>query len=189
MFHESRLSMVVPYSKQNGPPEFSATLPPMVDAVLEAGSTVKSRPLDAAKSMASCVITPAWQVMVRASTLTDLAVRRVVLTTTVLLRAGTVPPVRPDAPPRGMRANFISLARRTSSLICSGVSGSTTSRGSSIRRSVASVDEATSAPRRRSTQLSGMMEESLPSSSRQKASSASWALQNMVMPSLMAVAY
>ena len=59
MVQESRLSMVVPYSKQKGPPEFSDTLPPMVDAVLEAGSTVKSRPLAAAKSMASCVSTPA----------------------------------------------------------------------------------------------------------------------------------
>ena len=127
--------------------------------------------------------------MVRAALFTDFAVRRVVLTTTVRLRVGTVPPVRPEAPPRGMMANFISLARRTSALICSGVSGSTTRRGSSMRRSVASVAAATSAPRRRRMQSSGMMEESRPVSSRQNSSSASWALQNMVMPSLMAVAY
>ena len=189
MVHDSRLSMVVPYSKQKGPPEFSATLPPMVDAVFEAGSTVKSNPFEAAKSMASCVITPAWQVMVLADRLTDFAVRRVVLTTTVRLRAGTVPPVSPEAPPRGMMANFISLASRTRALICSGVSGSTTSSGSSMRRSVASVAAATSAPRRRRMQSSGMTDARRPSSSRQNSSSASWALQNMVMPSLMAVAY
>ena len=59
MLQERRLSMVVPYSKQKGPPEFSDTLPPMVEAVLEAGSTVKSSPLEEAKSMASCVTTPA----------------------------------------------------------------------------------------------------------------------------------
>ena len=127
--------------------------------------------------------------MVRAALFTDLAVRRVVLTMTVRLRAGTVPPVRPEAPPLGMTANFISLASRTRALICSGVSGSTTRRGSSMRRSVASVAAATSAPRRRRMQSSGMMSARRPSSVRQNSISASWALQNMVMPSLMAVAY
>ena len=149
--------MVVPYSKQYGPPEFSATLPPMVDAVLDAGSTVNSRFLDAARSMASCVTTPAWHVIVFAAALTDFAVSLVVLTTTVRLRAGTAPPVAPEAPPRGMMANFISLASRTRELICSGVSGSTTSRGSSMRRSVESVEAATRAPRLRRMQRRGMM--------------------------------
>ena len=62
MRHESRLSSVVPYSKANGPPEFSATFPPMVEAVFEAGSTVKRNPSFATASMAACVITPASSV-------------------------------------------------------------------------------------------------------------------------------
>ena len=62
MRHESRLSSVVPYSKANGPPEFSATYPPMVEAVFEAGSTVKRNPSFATASMAACVITPASSV-------------------------------------------------------------------------------------------------------------------------------
>ena len=68
---------------------------------------------------------------------------RVMLTMTDLRRAGTAPPVMPDPPPLGMRANFSSLASFTIPATCSAVSGSTTTRGSSMRRSVASVSVAT----------------------------------------------
>ena len=156
MRQESRLSRVVPYSKAKGPPEFSATLPPMVEAVLEAGSTVKSRPSFAVRSMASWVMTPAWQFRVRCSLSTVMAVSRVMFTITLRLSMGTAPPVMPEPPPRGMRANFISLARRTSALTCSVVAGSTTRRGSSMRRSVASVAHSTRDPGRVSTHSSGI---------------------------------
>ena len=146
MRHQSRLSRVVPYSKALGPPAFSETLPPMDEACLEAGSTEKSAPAASTALMTFWVMAPASTVTVMFSrSMGPILVRRVRLTMTVRLRAGTAPPVMPEPPPRGMRANFMSLASFTRAATCSALSGSTTSRGSSMRRSVASVAEATRA--------------------------------------------
>ena len=146
MRHQSRLSRVVPYSKALGPPAFSETLPPMDEACLEAGSTEKSAPAASTALITSWVMAPARQVTVISSgSMGPMRVRRVRLTMRVRLRAGTAPPVMPEPPPRGISANFMSLASLTSSATCSVLSGSTTSRGSSMRRSVASVAVSTRA--------------------------------------------
>ncbi len=180
------MSRVVPYSKAQGPPEFSAMLPPMVEAVLEAGSSVSRKPSRLAASTAAWVMTPTSRRMVRLAASTGkMREKRVIRTTTERRRAGTAPPVMPDAPPRGTRANFISLASFTSPVTCSGVDGSTTSRGSSMRRSVASVAQATRALARATMASAGNRSESRSTSSARNAACASCALQNRVMPSLM----
>ena len=158
MRHQSRLSRVVPYSKAMGPPAFSEMLPPMDAACLEAGSTEKSAPFSSTAVMTACVLAPAWQVTVMASrSMGPICVSRARLTMTVRRRAGTAPPVAPEPPPRGMRANFMSLASLTSAATCSVLSGSTTSRGSSMRRSVASVAVSTRAAGWVSTHSAGSM--------------------------------
>ena len=189
IFHQSRLSSVVPYSKALGPPAFSDTLPPMDEACLEAGSTVNTAPSAATASMTCWVSAPASQVTVMASrSMGPMRVSRVMLTTTARLRAGTAPPVMPEPPPRGMSANFMSLASLTSAATCSVLSGSTTRSGSSMRRSVASVAFSTRSAGSLLMHSAGKMSASASRSRSRKAASASWADQNMVMPSEMAVA-
>ncbi len=137
---EAMLSMVVPYSKAKGPPEFSEMLPPRVEPALEAGSTVNSRSCSAAALMASRVMTPAWAVSRLVSGFTSMIfLKRARESTTERENMGIAPPVRPVPPPRGMTPKPSSLARRTIFCTCSVVSGNSTKSGSSRRRSVASV--------------------------------------------------
>ena len=103
-------------------------------------------------------------------------------------RMGTEPPVSPDAPPRGISANFNSLASLTNSLTCSALAGSTTMSGSSMRKSVASVAQATSALGRVTIASGGRKAPRRSTNSLRKATSASCPLQNRVMPSPMVFA-
>ncbi len=58
---EARLSSAVPHRTAFFPPAFIATLPPMVEASCEVGSTAKARPLRSASSATRRVTTPAPQ--------------------------------------------------------------------------------------------------------------------------------
>ena len=132
--------MVVPYSKANGPPAFSEMLPPSEEPALEAGSTVKSSPFLAAAWMAFRVITPDCAVMVRsAGSMSRIFLKRDSDRITQRASAGMAPPVAPVPPPRGMTPKCSSLASRTMPWIWASSSGKSTSMGSSMRRSVASV--------------------------------------------------
>ena len=104
MRHESRLSSVVPYSKANGPPEFSATFPPMVEAVFEAGSTVKRNPSFRHGVDGRLRDHPASSVTLMFSRSTgDIFVNRVVRTMTERRRMGTEPPVSGRSAARDQR--------------------------------------------------------------------------------------
>jgi hypothetical protein len=61
MRQETRLSSAVPQRTAFLPPAFMATLPPMVEASCEVGSTAKASPWRSASSVTRRVTTPAPQ--------------------------------------------------------------------------------------------------------------------------------
>ncbi len=67
MRHDTRLSSAVPHSTAFLPPAFIDTLPPMVEASAEVGSTANTRPAASAASITRLVTTPAPQWIVGTS--------------------------------------------------------------------------------------------------------------------------
>ena len=59
MRHETRLSKAVPHITAFLPPAFMATLPPMVEASCDVGSTANTKPLSPARLDTRRVTTPA----------------------------------------------------------------------------------------------------------------------------------
>src|SRR3569832_2370158 len=64
ILHDTRLSSAVPHSTAFLPPAFIDTLPPMVEASADVGSTANTRPAASAAFITRLVTTPAPQWMV-----------------------------------------------------------------------------------------------------------------------------
>ncbi len=96
IFHESKLSIVVPHLNAFLPPAFIATFPPIVQASCEVGSTANTKLFAVATSLTRLVITPAPTFTLRNPSCVLTALIKLsfsVLITAVCVFKGIAPPV------------------------------------------------------------------------------------------------
>src|SRR5213079_1682334 len=139
----SRLSTwfaVTPYLRQCGPPEFSATLPPIVQAVWLDGSGLYSRPCGAAAAERRTFTTPGSTTAIRfLGSIARMRFSRVSTSSTASASA-SAPPDRPVPAPRGTNGTPSAASSRTTATTSSRLPGSTTTPGT--RRWVGSPSRA-----------------------------------------------
>src|SRR5580692_10298298 len=118
MRHHARLSTAVPHSTAFLPPAFIAILPPTQEASAEVGSTANTKPARSAASVTRLVTTPAPEKILAVPPSqpanATLSTEPRVSSFSVLMTAdhgvsGTVPPVYPVPPPRGITVNPSSM--------------------------------------------------------------------------------
>src|SRR5437867_6724078 len=120
---------VTPYLRQCGPPEFSATLPPMVHAVWLDGSGLYSRPCGAAAAERRTFTTPGSTTASRfLGSMARMRFSRVSTISTASSSA-SAPPDRPVPAPRGTNGTPSAASRRTTATTSSRLPGSTTTPG------------------------------------------------------------
>ena len=129
---------MTPYFNPRNPPEFSATLPPMVDIFIEPGSGGYSSPAEAAISATFSVTTPASTKIVRF--LSSSSSTRSIFTrhSTTQPGVGTLPPLSPVPEPRVTMGVLSARAKRTTRETSSVVTGNTTHAGSACNAAVPS---------------------------------------------------
>ena len=127
--------MAEPNLKQWGPPEFSAMLPPRVQADWLEGSGAKKRPCGAAAREISRLTTPVWQRAVRSSgAISRMRFIRVSETTTPP-ESGVAPPESPVPAPRAVKGTPAAAAARTTAAASPVVRGRATASGA-LRKAV-----------------------------------------------------
>ncbi len=140
--------VVTPYLRQCGPPAFSATLPPMVQAVWLDGSGAYINPNGAAARLSDAFTTPGSTTARRlAGSSSRMRPRRVRVTST----AGASPRAPPDRPvpaPRATKGTRRRCSAASTRLTSPADPGNTTSAG--VRRSVGSPSDANVASSARS---------------------------------------
>ena len=126
---DSTWFVVNPYLRQCAPPEFSATLPPIVHTCWLLGSGAKYNPCGAAAAVMSRLVTPG-STTARRSTGSTSSTRfnRATLMTTPSA-TGSAPPERPVPAPRATNGTPCSAHTRTAAATCAASRGSSTSSG------------------------------------------------------------
>ena len=121
--------MVAPSLKQCGPPEFSAMLPPSVQADWLDGSGAKKSPKGAAAREISRLTTPVWQRAVRSPGLTSrtrfIPAREITTPPSI----GVAPPERPVPAPRAVNGTPAAAQARTTRATSAVERGSATAWG------------------------------------------------------------
>src|SRR3981189_2936663 len=121
MRHHAKLSRAVPHNTAFLPPAFMAMLPPTQDASAEVGSTANTKPALSAASLTRLVTTPAAENMLAVLIVlpgsANVSTGPKASSFSVLITAhhgvrGTVPPVYPVPPPRGMMVSPTSMQSR-----------------------------------------------------------------------------
>ncbi len=125
--------MVTPYLRQCGPPAFSATLPPTVQATWLDGSGTYWRPKGSAASESRAFTTPGSSTARRLSgSSRRMRFMRVSAITTVSGSA-RAPPESPVPAPRATKGSWSRWSSRTTSITSARLAGSTTTPGTDSR--------------------------------------------------------
>jgi hypothetical protein len=121
--------VVKPYFRQWAPPEFSATLPPIVQTIWLEGSGAKYRSCGATSAEMPALVTPGWTTARWFATSTDRIARIRARPMTRPSATGSAPPDRPVPAPRATNGTWSRAHSRTTAATSSVVAGSTTSAG------------------------------------------------------------